>query len=73
MVMGFSAQQLERHATLWRIMLTHPFLIATRDGTIAHETFARWMRQDYLFVEAAIRSRRARPEGAARHCGRWPQ
>jgi thiaminase/transcriptional activator TenA len=52
--MGFCAQQLERHAALWRSMLTHPFLTATRDGTIADETFARWMRQDYLFVEAAI-------------------
>jgi thiaminase/transcriptional activator TenA len=54
MAMGFCAEQLERHASLWRRMLTHPFLIATRDNTIAHETFARWMRQDYLFVEAAI-------------------
>jgi thiaminase/transcriptional activator TenA len=54
MAMGFCTEQLERHASLWRRMLTHPFLIATRDGTIAHETFARWMRQDYLFVEAAI-------------------
>jgi thiaminase len=52
--MGFCAEQLERHAALWRTMLTHPFLITTRDGTIAPETFARWMRQDYLFVEAAI-------------------
>jgi len=54
MVMGFCAEQLERHASLWRRMLEHPFLIATRDGTIARETFTCWMRQDVLFVEAAI-------------------
>lgn len=35
-------------------MLNHRFLRETRDGTIPRETFARWMRQDYLFVEAAI-------------------
>jgi thiaminase/transcriptional activator TenA len=35
-------------------MLRHPFLIQTRDGTLPDATFARWMRQDYLFVEAAI-------------------
>ena len=52
--MGFCSEQLERHSSLWRRMLTHPFLIATRDGAVAHETFVRWMRQDYLFVEAAI-------------------
>jgi thiaminase/transcriptional activator TenA len=35
-------------------MLSHRFLIETRDGTISDERFAVWMRQDYLFVEAAI-------------------
>jgi hypothetical protein len=29
-------------------------LLETRDGTIADETFARWMRQDYLFVEQSV-------------------
>jgi thiaminase len=35
-------------------MLAHPFLLRTRDGTLPGEVFATWMRQDYLFVEAAI-------------------
>jgi thiaminase/transcriptional activator TenA len=39
---------------VWERILDHRFLKETRDGTIAHETFATWMRQDYLFVEAAI-------------------
>lgn len=52
--MGFSAEQIERLRPLWDRMLAHPFLVETRDGTIADATFATWMRQDYLFVEAAI-------------------
>ena len=52
--MSFSAEQRERLAPLWDVMLAHPFLLQTRDGTIADETFARWMRQDYLFVEQGV-------------------
>jgi thiaminase/transcriptional activator TenA len=35
-------------------MRYHRFLIDTRDGRIADETFAAWLRQDYLFVESAM-------------------
>lgn len=52
--MGFAQDQLTRIAPLWRCMLDHRFLQRTRDGTIPFDTFATWMRQDYLFVEAAI-------------------
>lgn len=52
--MSFTDQQLDRLRTLWDAMLSHPFLTRTRDGEIADETFANWMQQDYLFVEAAI-------------------
>lgn len=52
--MGFAAEQLARVKPLWDRMLDHRFLRQTRDGTIPFETFATWMRQDYLFVEAAI-------------------
>ena len=52
--MGFAAEQLTRVRVAWQEMLDHPFLLRTRDGAIAFETFATWMRQDYLFVEAAI-------------------
>jgi thiaminase/transcriptional activator TenA len=51
---GFCAEQLKRIKPLWDKMLTHRFLADTRDGTISDERFAVWMRQDYLFVEAAI-------------------
>lgn len=52
--MSFCKEQLARVGPIWDQMLGHRFLIETRDGTIQHETFANWMRQDYLFVEAAI-------------------
>jgi thiaminase/transcriptional activator TenA len=52
--MGFCEEQLARIRPIWDVMLDHRFLKETRDGTIAHETFANWMQQDYLFVEAAI-------------------
>src|SRR5690625_7815222 len=35
-------------------MLRHPFLARTRDGTLPFDTFATWLRQDYLFVESGI-------------------
>lgn len=53
--MGTSADLLARVRPLWEEMLRHPFLLETREGTLPDSTFARWMRQDYLFVEAAIR------------------
>jgi thiaminase len=52
--MSFTDAQLERIRPLWDEMLAHPFLLQTRDGEIPRETFANWMQQDYLFVEAAI-------------------
>lgn len=52
--MGFCAAQLDRVGLLWKRMLEHPFLLRTRDGTLPQRTFATWMRQDHLFVEAAI-------------------
>lgn len=52
--MSFTARQLQRISPLWDRMLSHPFLTETRDGAIARDTFATWIRQDYLFVEAAI-------------------
>jgi thiaminase (transcriptional activator TenA) len=52
--MSFIAEQDERLAPLWSRILEHRFLRETRDGVIPDEMFAVWLRQDYLFVEAAI-------------------
>lgn len=51
---GFAARQLENVRPLWDRMLSHRFLLDTRDGRMDPETFAVWLRQDYLFVEAAL-------------------
>jgi len=50
----FCAGELAWLKPLWERMLQHRFLRETREGTISDERFAVWMRQDYLFVEAAI-------------------
>lgn len=52
--MGFCDDQIRRLEPLWSRMLEHPFLLETRDGTLADGRFARWLRQDYLFVGAAV-------------------
>jgi len=52
--MSFTEEQLTRILPLWDRMLNHRFLLSVRDGTVPEATFARWMRQAYLFVEAAI-------------------
>lgn len=52
--MSFSAEQLAQVRPLWERILEHRFLLETRDGKIADDTFKTWMRQDYLFVQAAV-------------------
>ncbi len=52
--MSFVDEQLTAIRPLWDRMLSHTFLTDTRDGTIDQDSFAVWMRQDYLFVEAAL-------------------
>lgn len=52
--MGFCRDQIDRLDPLWSRMLAHPFLLETRDGTLPDRVFAAWLRQDYLFVEAAV-------------------
>ncbi len=51
--MPFTQSLLSRHGDLWSRMLEHPFLLRTRDGELPDETFHTWLRQDYLFVQAA--------------------
>jgi thiaminase len=38
----------------WQRMRTHPFLRATRDGTLPAATFERWLAQDHLFVAGSL-------------------
>jgi thiaminase len=65
---GFGDRQVARHQDLWDRMLGHELLRRMRDGTIDDETFGRWMRQDYLFVQSAIPFLAALiPRGPASH------
>ncbi len=65
---GFSDAQVERNRELWDRMLGHPLLERMRNGTIEDETFVHWMRQDFLFVKAAIPFLAALiPRGPASH------
>jgi thiaminase/transcriptional activator TenA len=52
--MGYCDERLRRLEPLWSRMLRHPFLLETRDGTLEEGVFANWLRQDYLFVRAAL-------------------
>jgi thiaminase/transcriptional activator TenA len=52
--MQFAAEQIARLRAEWQEMVDHPFLDRTRDGTIPFDTFATWIRQDYLFAQGAI-------------------
>lgn len=39
---------------VWDAMLGHQFLADTASGAIPRQTFANWMKQDYIFVREAI-------------------
>ena len=41
---------LEQHAAAWQAATRHPFLDSVREGTLAPQSFATWLVQDYLFV-----------------------
>ena len=67
---SFADREVERLDGPWRRMLAHPLLRGMRDGTIPDDVFAHWMRQDYLFVRAAIPFLAALiPRGPAAHWG----
>jgi thiaminase (transcriptional activator TenA) len=35
---------------IWRAQHEHPFVLGIADGSLSIERFARWIRQDYLFL-----------------------
>lgn len=44
------ADLLMQHEAAWRTATRHPFLDSVRDGTLAPQSFATWLVQDYHFV-----------------------
>ncbi len=45
----------ERYAADWERMVTHPFVAGLGDGSLPREAFARYMTQDYLFIDTLMR------------------
>jgi thiaminase/transcriptional activator TenA len=44
-----------RHPKEWRAATHHPFLDATRDGSLPPAAFQTWLLQDYVFVADLLR------------------
>jgi len=44
-----------RHPEEWRTATHHPFLEATRDGSLPTAAFQTWLQQDYVFVADLLR------------------
>jgi thiaminase len=44
----------EAGKSVWKKLLSHPFLELTYKQEILDDTFAQWVRQDYIFVREAI-------------------
>ncbi|MFQ5876364.1 MAG: TenA family protein [Acidobacteriota bacterium] len=51
---SFHHRLLRGAAPVWRAAIRHPFLLRTAAGTISRRAFARWMRQDYLYVRSLV-------------------
>ena len=41
---------------MWERMVRHPFVLALGDGSLPRPVFAAYMAQDYLFVDALVRT-----------------
>jgi thiaminase len=55
---------LTRHAAAWQAATIHPFLAGVRDGSVAADSFDRWLAQDYLFAQALVRAQSRIAAGA---------
>jgi thiaminase/transcriptional activator TenA len=54
--MSFSAELRQAADALWRAQLEHPLVRGIGDGTVSPQRFARWVRQDYLFLVGYCRA-----------------
>ena len=46
----------QRHAAEWERMVRHPFVLALGRGDLPKEAFGAYMVQDYLFIDALVRT-----------------
>jgi thiaminase/transcriptional activator TenA len=49
--MAFADELYAAAKPLWDAQLAHPFVKGIGDGTLAVDRFARWVRQDYLYLK----------------------
>ena len=70
---GLAARLRDEAAPIREACLRHPFVRGIGDGTLPPEVFARWVRQDWLYlqryVEVLARAARLAPTSGAR--ARW--
>lgn len=52
---SLSEQLHEAALPLWEAQLQHPFVRGIADGSLDEERFARWVRQDYLYLKEFAR------------------
>ena len=53
--MAFTDTLYEAASPIWEAQLEHPFVQGIGDGTLSEEKFARWVRQDYLYLKEFAR------------------
>ncbi len=53
--MSFSQELFDAATDIWAAQLDHPFVKALGDGSLEEERFARWVRQDYLYLKEFAR------------------
>ncbi len=49
--MTFCDELFDAVAPIWQAQIEHPFVVGIGDGTLAPETFERWVVQDYLYLK----------------------
>ena len=52
--MSLTQELRDKHADLWRRMVSHPFIEEMGDGTLSHERARRYFLQDYVFVNDLV-------------------
>lgn len=53
--MSFSQELFDAATDIWAAQLDHPFVKGLGDGSLEEERFARWVRQDYLYLKEFAR------------------
>ena len=55
MAMTFADECYDAAKDIWDAQIAHPFVKGLADGSLEEERFARWVRQDYLYLKEFAR------------------